>query len=94
LPPDTIEVRRGFQVMGPEGWRTFDQDERLLMAMSTSAQPMIGTLKRVFWPHPALAFDPANALLPLVRENLLIVEAQRALDRTEPAKQDARYGER
>ena len=38
-------ARRGFQVMGPEGWRTFDQDERLLMAMSSSGKPLIGTMQ-------------------------------------------------
>ncbi|MCW0233264.1 MAG: hypothetical protein OJJ21_06680 [Ferrovibrio sp.] len=42
-----LSARRGFQVLGPEGFRTFDQDERLIMAMSTSAKPLIGTLTDV-----------------------------------------------
>lgn len=37
-------TRRGFQILGPEGWRTFNQDERLLLAMTTSAQPLVQSL--------------------------------------------------
>jgi len=87
-PEGTIALRRGFQVMGPEGWRTFDQDERLLMAMTTSAAPLIGTLTEYSGRVLHSRFDPAQALLPLVRESLRIVETQRALDRVEPAKAD------
>ncbi|MEM9602264.1 MAG: hypothetical protein AAGA11_05335 [Pseudomonadota bacterium] len=36
---------RGFQILGPEGWRTFDQDERLLLAMTTSAKPLIQSMQ-------------------------------------------------
>lgn len=39
------KIRKGFQVMGPEGIKTFDQDERLILAMSTSAKPLIQTLQ-------------------------------------------------
>ena len=45
--PEDAPVRRGFQVLGPEGWRTFNQDERLMVAMSSSAEPLISTLKDV-----------------------------------------------
>lgn len=41
------EERRGFQVLGPEGWRTFDQDERLVLAMSSSGKPLISTMREV-----------------------------------------------
>jgi hypothetical protein len=40
-------LRRGFQVLGPEGWRTFDQDERLILAMSSSGKPLISTMKEL-----------------------------------------------
>lgn len=39
-----MAARRGFQILGPEGFRTFDQDERLLMAMTSNARPLIGML--------------------------------------------------
>lgn len=39
-----LAARRGFQILGPEGFRTFDQDERLMMAMTSSAKPLIGML--------------------------------------------------
>lgn len=44
---DDKDQRRSFQVLGPEGWRTFSQDERLLLAMTTSDRPLIETLKQV-----------------------------------------------
>ena len=40
-------LRRGFQIFGPEGWRTFDQDERLLIAMSSSGSPLVETMHEV-----------------------------------------------
>lgn len=40
-------ARRGFQILGPEGYRTFDQDERLLMAFSYDAKPLISLLQEL-----------------------------------------------
>ncbi|BCO20030.1 hypothetical protein KUC3_28870 [Alteromonas sp. KC3] len=40
-----INQRRGFQILGPEGWRTFNQDERLTIAMSADNKPITQTLK-------------------------------------------------
>lgn len=40
-----MPARRGFQILGPEGWRTFDQDERLILAMSTSGKPLLDALR-------------------------------------------------
>jgi hypothetical protein len=37
--------RQGFQIMGPEGWRSFDQDERLILAMSSSGEPLFEQLR-------------------------------------------------
>jgi len=42
---DGAPARRGFQILGPEGWRTFDQDERLVLAMSSSGKPLLDTLR-------------------------------------------------
>lgn len=39
------QFRRGFQIVGPQGLRTFDQSERLLMAMTSDSQPLISTLQ-------------------------------------------------
>jgi hypothetical protein len=41
------QARRGFQILGPEGFRTFDQDERLLMAVSYGAKPVISLLQEL-----------------------------------------------
>lgn len=67
--------RRGFQILGPEGWRTFDQDERLLMAMSSSAKPLVGMLQdlssRVLNAKPTTQ----QVLIPLLQEQLRTREA-------------------
>jgi hypothetical protein len=47
LCPDGQPARRGFQILGPEGFRTFDQDERLLMAFSYDAKPLINLLQEL-----------------------------------------------
>lgn len=77
-PPGTVG-RRGFQILGPEGWRTFDQDERLIMAMSSSAKPLIGVLQEVSSRTLAPRLNPADRLLPLVTERLRISEAERKM---------------
>lgn len=78
-------VRRGFQILGPEGWRTFNQDERLIMAMSSDASPLIGALKEFSSRVLNAKSDPAQTLLPLVQEDLRINRAERVLDRLEPS---------
>lgn len=45
--PAEMTVRKGFQILGPEGWRTFDPDERLILAMTTSAKPLVSTMKQM-----------------------------------------------
>lgn len=37
-------TRGGFQIWGHQGWSTFDQDSRLIMAMSSRAEPLISVL--------------------------------------------------
>ena len=43
--PAGIPTKTGYQIFGPEGWETFDQDSRLIMAMSSSAAPLISVMK-------------------------------------------------
>ncbi len=83
------DARRGFQILGPEGWRTFNQDERLILAMSSSAKPLIGALKELS--SRVLNEQPSRSamLLPLVEERLRIVRAERVLDRLETAEPTA-----
>ena len=71
--------RSGFQILGPEGWKTFDQDERLILAMTSSGKPLISSMRelsnRILNEQP----DPSKALLPLVNEQLKISRAERIL---------------
>ena len=73
------QPKRGFQILGPEGWRTFDQEERLVFAMSSSAQPLIGTLKelgsRVLESQP----KPERTSLQLLRAQIKTDRAAGAL---------------
>ena len=81
-PPGKI-LRRGFQIMGPEGWRTFNQDERLILAMSSSGKPLISALKEISARVLNEQSDESAALLPLVQERLHISRARRKLDALE-----------
>lgn len=76
--------RRGFQILGPEGWKTFDQDERLIMAMSSSAKPLIGSLTKISKQVLKQEASRNDELLPLVEEQLRISEAQRLVLGTKP----------
>lgn len=73
-------VRRGYQIMGPEGWRTFNQDERLLMAMSTSDKPLISVMQQY---SDRILNSKAGSTaqnLQLTEETLRIIRAERAFD--------------
>jgi len=76
-----LSQRKGFQILGPEGWRTFDPDERLIMAMHSSNKPLTSTLsqlsQRVLNAHKA----EEESLIPLVEARLRASEAQRLLER-------------
>ncbi|MBI4382662.1 MAG: hypothetical protein HY579_01345 [Nitrospinae bacterium] len=81
-------LKRGFQLLGPEGWTTFDQDQRLALAMSSTASPLISTLRQI----SALVLNEkaqgAEALLPLVAERLRISHAERSLEKDKNAPDD------
>ncbi|MEJ6475557.1 hypothetical protein [Pseudoalteromonas piscicida] len=74
-----VNKRTGFQILGPEGWRTFDQDERLVMAMYSDNSPITGVLKELS--KQVLDAHQANKpnLLPLVQAELRLTQAQQAL---------------
>ena len=77
--PENAPVRRGFQVLGPEGWRTFDQDERLILAMSSSVQPLVSTLKKLS-SRTFKAHDKRDAkLFPIALELKVVSEARHKL---------------
>lgn len=74
------ELQRGFQLMGPEGVATFSQDDRLIMAMSSSGKPLINALKMVAGRMLKEHVSKDELMLPLVRENLAALRAERILD--------------
>ena len=39
--------KQEFWILGPEGWRRFNADDRLVLAMSTSGEPIIGPMKEL-----------------------------------------------
>lgn len=76
--------RRGFQILGPEGWRTFNQDERLLLAMSSSGKPLISTMKDLSARVLNEQSDRSASMLPLIQERLKISKTRRKMDALEP----------
>lgn len=45
--PPGLSRRKGFLILGPEGWRTFNPDERLILAMYKSGRPLTDTLNEM-----------------------------------------------
>ena len=82
--PGSLTRRRGFQILGPEGWRTFNQDDRLLMAMSSDPSPIIGVLEDLSSRVLNARGQSKALLLPLAQERLRIVEAQHTLEQVPP----------
>ncbi len=81
--------RRGFQVMGPEGWRQFNPDERLLMAMFSSDRPLTDVLTRTATRIQDARHDPTGRALSFSQERLRALETLQALNAMslpEPAK--------
>ena len=42
--PPGLASNHGYLILGPEGWRHFDPEQRLLLAMSSSEKPLISTM--------------------------------------------------
>ncbi len=68
-------AKRGFQILGPEGWRTFDQEERLVMAMSSSASPLTGVLKELAQRVKASRESETGLSLVLLKEHYRLLHA-------------------
>ncbi len=83
--PSGAPVQRGFQVLGPEGWRTFNQNERLIMVMSSDAEPLVSTLKelsqRVLSSHSSKQSEQSKQL-EKIKETNRIMRAQYWLNST------------
>jgi hypothetical protein len=81
--------RKGFQIMGPEGIKTFDQNERLVMAMSSSAKPLIETLQEYSGRILNNRLDFSTQFLVLARENARIEAIRRKVADGRRLKQGA-----
>ncbi|MGD9158862.1 MAG: hypothetical protein PVG39_10680 [Desulfobacteraceae bacterium] len=80
--PPGNEVQRGFQIMGPEGLKTFNQEDRLIMAMTADAKPLISALEETsgrFLNAEGARVSRADLLLPLVQEQLRVVNLDKIL---------------
>lgn len=81
-------VKKGFQLIGPEGIVTYNQDSRLIMAMHTSADPLIQVLqdysRRILQPN----VNQSEQVLPFAEASLSAVTIQRDLARTNVVTQD------
>ncbi len=64
------KLQRGFQVIGPQGAMLYNQDDRLVMAMSTSASPLLQQLKDISSRVLAEQEVPGQSLLTLTRARL------------------------
>lgn len=77
-----INQHRGFQILGPEGWRTFNPDERLVMAMSIDSEPLINNLKELSSRaiNAYQAQENEQDLTPLLHAQTSAAKAQQTLD--------------
>ncbi|WP_269518225.1 hypothetical protein [Alteromonas sp. BMJM2] len=77
-----INERRGFQILGPEGWRTFNQDERLIMAMSADNKPITQTLKALSQQvlNAQTSNESEGNLLPIVQAELRLNKAMNTIN--------------
>ncbi len=74
-------LKRGFQVIGPQASSEFDPDDRLVMAMSSSASPLIGQLKDISARVLAEQQSPGDSLLELVKARLTVSKAVNELEK-------------
>lgn len=79
--PPGSRFRRGFQVLGPEGLRTFDPDDRLMLAMTTDAKPLISALNDISGRVLGGKVSSSAARLPVADERTALRAARSALDR-------------
>lgn len=80
LCPDGRPAKRSYLLYGPEGVHELDPDERLLMAMSSSAKPLISSLQELSSRKMEAHSPPVSDLEDYFAERAWIAEAQAALD--------------
>lgn len=80
LCPEGKQPQRGFQVLGPEGFKTFNPDERLIMAMYSSGKPLISTMKEVAGRTLNQKTSVSDKLLPFAKERIRILKTERAFN--------------
>lgn len=76
---DNVNEQKGFQILGPEGWRTFNPDERLIMAMYTDNAPITQVLKQLSQQVLNAHKSSEPNLLPLVQAELRLSDARQQL---------------
>lgn len=69
--PPGYDLEQKFALRGPEGWRVLNQDERLVLAMSSSAKPLVSSLRTL----ARLRGDPRAATeMPLIEEENRVLD--------------------
>lgn len=81
--PKGTELQRGFQIIGPEGLATFNQDQRLIMAMTSSGKPLIGALKELSGRMLREHGSGRGIQSALAQENVTAQRAQRVVSSLE-----------
>ena len=74
------DLRRGYLVLGPEGSKEFVQDERLVLAMTSTGKPIIATLQELSGRILNGKRDTTSYDLSLQQMYLAISESLRGLD--------------
>jgi hypothetical protein len=78
------QLARGFQILGPEGWREFDTKERLVLAMSSSAAPLVSTLKELSGRILNASADSPDVEGAFAEEQLRVMNAEAQFTRLKP----------
>lgn len=75
--PPGSRVQRGFQIMGPQGLKTYDQEDRLILAMSSEAEPLISSLEQIsgrVLQARSEKMQSSDLLLALAKEQLIVAD--------------------
>ena len=86
LCPDGSPAQTGFHLLGPEGVRILEPEDRLVMAMSSDAQPLIAALERLSVQRAA----DTGLAIPTYEFNLARRQVSKALSRLTNARKELR----
>ena len=84
-----VNTRKGFQILGPEGWRTFNPDDRLIMAMYSDNKPITEVLKQVSEKVVEAQQDTQGQLLNLTKAELRLSHAKNTMQAQRNAVEEA-----